>query len=162
MATTNLSAYNFEAVPSTEDMRFGIVVSEWNYAITGKLLEGAVETLKKHGVSDEDIEVYHVPGSFELTFAANQLVMNGEVNGVIVLGCVIKGETPHFDYVCSGVTQGIAQLNAIENIPVIFGLLTTNTLEQAEARSGGALGNKGCECAIAAIKMIDFAWKFEE
>ena len=161
MATTNLSDYNFNTVPDTKDMRFGIVVSEWNFEITGKLLEGAVNTLKKHGVSEEDIIVKTVPGSFELTFAANQMTEYEEVDAVIVLGCVIKGETPHFDYVCMGVTQGITELNANGSIPVIFGLLTTNTLEQAQDRSGGKLGNKGDECAITAIKMIDFAWSYE-
>lgn len=163
MATAyqNLSEYDFNSVPDAKEMKFGIAVSEWNFKITGALLKGAVETLKKHGAKEENIFVKTVPGSFELTFAANQMTEYYDVDAVIVLGCVIKGETPHFDYVCMGVTQGITDLNASGDIPVIYGLLTTNTMEQAEARSGGKLGNKGDECAITAIKMIDFACGFK-
>ncbi|MCD7898365.1 MAG: 6,7-dimethyl-8-ribityllumazine synthase [Bacteroides sp.] len=161
MATVNLSDYDFSSVPNAEEMKFGIIVSEWNFTITGKLLEGAVETLKKHGAKEENIQIKTVPGSFELTFAANQMVEYTEVDAVIVLGCVIKGETPHFDYVCMGVTQGITQINVTNDIPVIFGLLTTNDMQQAVDRSGGKLGNKGDECAVTAIKMVDFSWSFE-
>ena len=103
-----------------------------------------------------------VPGSFELTFGANQMMENSDVDAIIIIGCVIKGDTPHFDYVCMGVTQGIAQLNATGDIPVIYGLITTNTMEQAEDRAGGKLGNKGDECAITAIKMIDFVWSLNK
>jgi 6,7-dimethyl-8-ribityllumazine synthase len=158
----NLSEYDPAAVPNAEQMKFGIVVSEWNSQITGKLLDGAVETLKKHGAKPENILVKAVPGSFELTYGANQLLEYCELDAVIVLGCVIKGETPHFDYVCMGVTQGVTQLNAISDIPVIYGLITALTMEQAEDRSGGKLGNKGDECAITAIKMIDFAWSLNK
>ena len=163
MATAyhNLSDYDFNSVPSAEKMKIGIVVSEWNYNITGALLKGALETLKKHGAKEENILVRTVPGSFELTFAASQLLKCTEVDAVIVLGCVVRGDTPHFDYVCMGVTQGIAQLNAEGNAPVIFGLITTDTMEQAEERSGGKLGNKGDECAICAIKMVDFVWSLK-
>ncbi len=159
MATAyhNLSDYDFSSVPSATQMKFGIVVSEWNYNITGALLRGAVETLKKHGAKDENILVKTVPGSFELTFGAAQFVKQTDVDAVIAIGCVVRGDTPHFDYVCMGATQGIAQLNAESDIPVIYGLITTNTMEQAEDRAGGKLGNKGDECAITAIKMIDFA-----
>lgn len=158
MATAyhNLSDYDFNSVPDASDMRFGIVVSEWNDRITGALLEGAVRTLKKHGAKDEHIKVFTVPGSFELTYGSAQLVKSGKVDAVIALGCVIRGETPHFDYVCGGATQGITQLNATQDIPVIYGLVTTNDMQQAEDRAGGKLGNKGDECAVAAIKMIDF------
>ena len=164
MATAyhNLSDYDFNSVPSAEKMKIGIVVSEWNYNITGALLKGALETLKKHGAKEENILVRTVPGSFELTFAASQLLKCTEVDAVIVLGCVVRGDTPHFDYVCMGVTQGIAQLNAEGNAPVIFGLITTDTMEQAEERSGGKLGNKGDECAICAIKMVDFVWSLKK
>ena len=164
MATVyhNLSEYDFNSVPDAKDMKFGIVVSEWNYNITGALLRGAVETLKKHGAKEENILVKTVPGSFELTFGANQLIAYSEVDAVIALGCVVRGDTPHFDYVCMGVTQGVTQLNATGNVPVIFGLLTTNTMQQAEERSGGRLGNKGDECAIAAIKMVDFYWNLKK
>ena len=164
MATAyhNLSDYDFKSVPDASNMKFGIVVSEWNHNITGALLKGAVETLEKHGAKDENILVKTVPGSFELTFGANQLLEYTEVDAVIVLGCVVRGDTPHFDYVCMGVTQGVTELNANSDKPVIFGLITTNTMEQAEERAGGKLGNKGDECAITAIKMIDFAWGFQK
>ena len=172
MATAyhNLSEYDFNSVPNAANMKFGIVVSEWNYNITGALLQGAVETLKKHGAKEENIIVKTVPGSFELTFGANQMIEYTEVDAVIALGCVVRGDTPHFDYVCMGATdyvcmgatQGIAQLNANGDVPVIYGLITTNTMEQAEDRAGGKLGNKGDECAITAIKMIDFAWSLQK
>lgn len=164
MATAyhNLSDYDLNSVPSAEDMAFGIVVSEWNSEITGALLKGAVETLKKHGAKEENILIKTVPGSFELTFGANQIMENCDVDAVIILGCVIKGDTPHFDYVCMGVTQGITQLNVTGDIPVIYGLITTNNMQQAIDRSGGKLGNKGDECAITAIKMIDFAWSLNK
>ncbi len=164
MATAyhNLSEYDFDSVPSAENMKFGIVVSEWNYNITGALLKGAVETLKKHGAKDENILVKTVPGSFELTFGASQLIKYAGVDAVIALGCVVKGDTPHFDYVCMGATEGITRLNATTDTPVIYGLITTNNMAQAEDRSGGKLGNKGDECAVAAIKMIDFAWSLKK
>ncbi len=161
MATANLSQYNPETVPSAEKMKFGIVVSEWNEEITGSLLEGALNTLKKHGALEENILVKTVPGSFELTFGASQLMGYTDVDAVIALGCVIQGETPHFDYVCSGVTQGLTQMNIESDIPVIFGLLTTLDMQQAKDRSGGKLGNKGDECAITAIKMIDYSWSLK-
>lgn len=164
MATAyhNLSDYDFNSVPNAEKMKFGIVVSEWNYNITGALMEGAINTLKKHGAKEENIHVKFVPGSFELVFASSQFIAQGEVDAIIAIGCVVRGDTPHFDYVCMGATQGIAQLNATGNIPVIYGLITTNTMEQAEDRAGGKLGNKGDECAVTAIKMIDFACSFKK
>ncbi len=164
MATAyhNLSSYDPTTVADATEMKFGIVVSEWNHNITGALLQGAYDTLVKHGAKPENIIIKYVPGSFELTYGANQLIENCDIDAVIALGCVVKGDTPHFDYVCMGVTQGITQLNATGDVPVIFGLLTTNTMEQAEARSGGVLGNKGDECAITAIKMIDFAWSLNK
>ena len=158
MATAfhNLSDYDPQSVPDASAMRFGIVVSEWNAHITGALLEGAVNTLKKHGAKEENILVQTVPGSFELTFGSAQLIKSGKVDAVIALGCVVRGDTPHFDYVCAGATQGIAHLNATTDTPVIYGLITTNYMQQAEDRAGGVLGNKGDECAITAIKMLDF------
>ena len=158
----NLSDYDFHSVPDAGKMKFGIVVSECNFNITGALLEGALSTLKKHGAKDGNILVQTVPGSFELTFGASQMMQYSNVDAVIALGCVVRGDTPHFDYVCAGTTQGIAQLNANGRIPVIYGLLTTNTMQQAEDRAGGRLGNKGDECAITAIKMIDFAWSLKK
>lgn len=158
MATAyhNLSSYNAETVPNGEDMRIGIVVSEWNDKITNALLDGACKTLVKHGVKKENIIIDYVPGSFELIFGSKHLVENKEIDAVIAFGCVVRGDTPHFDYVCSGVTQGIADMNIRYDIPFIFGLLTTDTMRQAEDRAGGIHGNKGDECAITAIKMIDF------
>ena len=158
MATAfqNLSSYNPETVPNGSDMKIGIVVSEWNETVTSKLLEGTLKTLVKHGVKEENIITDFVPGSFELIFGSKHLVENKEIDAVIALGCVVRGDTPHFDYVCSGVTQGIADMNIRYDIPFIFGLLTTDTMQQAEDRAGGRHGNKGDECAITALKMVDF------
>ncbi|MGE5420256.1 MAG: 6,7-dimethyl-8-ribityllumazine synthase [Chloroflexota bacterium] len=153
MSTTNLSQYDPSAVPNANKMRFGIVVADWNQEITWSLLQGAVNTLKKHGVTDKNLVVKHVPGSFELTVGAQFIAEYDDVDAVICLGCVIQGETPHFTYICQGVTQGITQLNIEYNIPFIFGVLTVNNKEQATERSGGKLGNKGDEAAITAIKM---------
>lgn len=137
-------------------MCFGIVVAEWNPEITGALLEGCVSTLERHGALNENIHVKRVPGSFELIYGARQMTLNDGYDAVIILGSVIRGETPHFDYICLGVTEGIARLNATGNIPVVYGLLTTDNMEQARERAGGKLGNKGDECAIVAIKMAKF------
>lgn len=158
MATAlhHLSDYDPTKVPDASNMCIGIVVSEWNPEITGALLDGAVKTLEKHGCLPENIHVKTVPGSFELVYGAQQMTKNDGFDAVIVLGSVIRGETPHFDYICEGVTYGIASLNANQNIPVIYGLLTTDNLEQAQDRSGGKLGNKGDECAVDAIKMAKF------
>ena len=164
MATAyqNLSSYDFNSVPNASGMRLGIVVSEWNKAITEKLLEGVCNTLEKHGVANDNIHVFRVPGSFELTFGAQQVAKYSEVDAVIILGCVVKGDTPHVDYVCEGVTEGVSTLNATQDIPVIFGLLTTDNMQQAEDRAGGKHGNKGDESAITAIKMIDFICKLKK
>lgn len=158
MATAqhNLSVYDIEKIPDASNMCFGIVVAEWNHEITGALLDGAVSTLKKHGALPENIHVKTVPGSFELVYGAHQMTLNGSYDAIIILGSVIRGETPHFDYICQGVTYGIARLNAKSEIPVIYGLLTTDNLQQAKDRSGGKYGNKGDECAIDAIKMAKF------
>ena len=161
MATTNLSAYDSSSVPSASNMHFAIVVSEWNNNITFALRDGAIDALTKHGAKSENIQVLYVPGSFELTFASKYLQQLHKHDGnyaVIALGSVVRGGTPHFDYVCQGTTNGIAALNADadSHIPVIFGLLTTDDMKQAEDRAGGSLGNKGVECAITAIKMLNF------
>ncbi len=152
----NLSDYDFRSVPSAKGMRFGIVVSEWNNKVTGALLQGAYNTLQKHGAQEEDILVHTVPGSFELVFASSQMMKSGRVDAVIAIGCVIRGDTPHFDYICQGTTHGLSELNLRGDVPVIYGLLTCNTMEQAENRCGGILGNKGDECAVTAIKMVEF------
>ncbi|MDR2470389.1 MAG: 6,7-dimethyl-8-ribityllumazine synthase [Tannerella sp.] len=164
MATAyqHLSEYDFDRVPDASAMRFGIVVSEWNQAITERLLEGACNTLERHGVAPEHIRVERVPGSFELTFGARQMAVLRAPDAVIVLGCVIRGDTPHFDYVCAGVTQGVTSLNLQSNIPFIFGILTTDNLQQSEERAGGRYGNKGCEAAVTAIKMVDYVWRLRK
>ena len=153
MSTTNLSQYDPESIPNAHKMRFGIVVSDWNKDITWSLLEGALNTLKKHGVTEKNIIVKHVPGSFELTIGAQFIAEYDDVDAVICLGCVIQGETPHFTYICQGVTQGITQLNIEYNIPFIYGVLTVNNKEQAVERSGGKHGNNGDEAAVTAIRM---------
>ena len=158
MATAlhHLSDYDPANVPDASNMCFGIVVSEWNSEITDALLKGAVDTLEKHGTLPENIHIRRVPGSFELIYGAQQMCKNDGFDAVIILGSVIRGETPHFDYICQGVTYGISHLNVVQNIPVIYGLLTTDTLEQAKNRCGGSFGSKGDECAIDAIKMAKF------
>ncbi len=162
MSTTNLSVYDSESVPDAGKMRIGIVVSDWNRVITWSLLDGAVNTLKKHGATDKNIVVKHVPGSFELTLGAQFLAEYDDFDAVICLGCVIQGETPHFTYICQGVTQGITQLNLEYNIPFIFGVLTTLNQQQATDRAGGKHGNKGDEAAITAIKMAALQKEIEK
>lgn len=157
----NLSEYDLNSVPSAQGMRFGIVVSEWNNNITGVLLQGAYDTLTKHGANEEEITVMTVPGSFELVFGASQMVKSGKMDAVIAIGCVVRGDTPHFDYICEGTTQGLASLNERFDVPVIYGLLTCNNMEQAQDRAGGTLGNKGDECAVTAIKMVDYYRKIK-
>lgn len=157
MATTlkNLSKYDIESIPDASQMRFGIVVAEWNSEITMALLNGVNETLLKLGCSEENIRIQFVPGTFELTFAAKHLATTNNLDAIIVIGCVIRGETPHFDYICQGVTQGVTLLNIEYPLPFIYGVLTTNDLQQAKDRCGGKHGNKGVEAAVTAIKMAD-------
>jgi 6,7-dimethyl-8-ribityllumazine synthase len=162
MGTANLSSYDPESVPDAGKMRFGIVVSDWNSDITSSLLKGAEKTLKKHGVPAKEIIVKHVPGSFELTLGAQFIAEYDDVDGIICLGCVIRGETPHFNYICQSVTQGITQLNLDYNIPFIFGVLTTENRQQALERAGGILGNKGDEAAITAIKIAALQREMEQ
>ena len=164
----NLSDYDPTTLPPetvVRRKRFAIAVADWNSDITYPLLEGAVEALKSNGATK--IDVVHVPGAFELTYAANRLQASGKYHAVIIIGCVIRGDTPHFDYICSGVTQGASYLNAREMdpwgdrsllnskglAPVIFGVLTVENKQQALERAGGALGNKGVEAGITAIRM---------
>ncbi len=154
MATADLSQYHSEDIPAADRMRFGIVVSEWNRDITSALAEGAVYTLKKHGVREANILVKYVPGSFELPLGALFFAEMEDVDAVLLLGCVIQGETRHFDYICEGVTKGTVDLNLKYNKPFVFGVLTTDNLQQAKDRAGGKHGNKGDEAAITAIKMV--------
>jgi 6,7-dimethyl-8-ribityllumazine synthase len=159
----NLSDYDPEKVPDASGMRFGIVVSEWNTEITTALLNGAYNTLLKHGTKEENIEVHFVPGAFELTFGAKLLAeTNQKLDAVIGLGCIIKGETPHFDFISQGVTQGFVDLNIKYGIPFIFGVLTNDTMQQSIDRAGGIHGNKGDEAAITAIKMAQYALNLQK
>jgi len=154
MATKNknLSDYDKTTIPNASNFRFGIVVSEWNKSITESLFKGAFDALVDNGAIPSNIIRWDVPGSFELIYGCKKM-QEQMVNAVIAIGSVIQGETKHFDFVCQGVTQGIKDLNVTRETPVIFCVLTDNTSEQAEARSGGKHGNKGTEAAIAAIKM---------
>jgi 6,7-dimethyl-8-ribityllumazine synthase len=156
MATENknLSDYDKNTIPNAKDFRFGIVVSEWNDTITEGLFQGAYYTLIENGVLPKNIIRWNVPGSFELIYGSKKM-QEQMVNAVIAIGSVIQGETKHFDFVCEGVTQGIKDLNVLHETPVIFCVLTDNTMQQAIDRSGGKHGNKGTEAAIAAIKMAD-------
>lgn len=155
MATNHKNLSIFEIEPSSaQDMKFGIVVSEWNWEITGALLEGAISTLRRYGCPEDQIIIKTVPGTFELSLGAQFFAEYSDVDAVVVLGCVIQGETRHFDYVCDGVTRGVTDLMLTWNMPVAFGVLTTNDLQQAKDRAGGKHGNKGDEAAATAIKMV--------
>jgi len=154
----NLSAYDKATIPNAKDFRFGIVVSEWNDEITNGLWQGAFDALLDCGAQKENIVRWNVPGAFELTYGAARMSKSiyadsGMLDAIIVIGCVIQGQTKHFDFVCEGVTQGIKDLNMKGDIPVIFCVLTDNTKQQSLDRSGGVHGNKGTEAGIAAIKM---------
>ena len=152
-ANKNLSAYDKATIPNAKDFRFGIVVSEWNDEITEGLFNGAYEALVDCGALEENITRWNVPGSFELTYGAKRMLETKDPDCVIVIGSVIRGETMHFDFVCQGVTQGVKDLNVLYDAPVIFCVLTDDTMQQSLDRSGGKHGNKGTEAAIAAIKM---------
>ena len=153
MASTDLSAFDKAAIPNACSFRFGIVVSEWNSEITHNLKKAAIETLLDCGAKEEHIVSWNVPGSFELVYGCKKMIETQSLDAVLAIGNVIQGETKHFDFVCEGVTQGIIDLNVAYDTPVIFCVLTDHTLQQSIDRSGGKLGNKGVECAIAAIKM---------
>ena len=152
-ANKNLSNYDKNTIPSAINFRFGIVVSEWNPAITEGLFSGAESALLDCGALPENIIRWDVPGSFELVYGAKKMIETQNVAAVISIGCVIKGETMHFEFVCEGVTQGVKDLNIKYDVPVIFCLLTDNNEQQSIDRSGGIHGNKGTEAAIAALKM---------
>ena len=141
-------------MPDAAAFKFGIVYSEWNHEITNALKEGALHTLLQHGALQENIIIKEVPGSFELTLGAQYLAEFTEVDAIICLGCVIQGETRHFDFICDAVAKGITDLNIKFNLPVIFGVLTPDNQQQASDRAGGKHGNKGDEAAITAIKML--------
>ena len=153
-ALKNLSEYNSDNLIHINGKRFGLVVAEWNKELTDTLSQGAIDTLFKHGAKPENIKKITVPGSFELTLGAQLLAQNNEIDAVICLGVVIKGETKHDDYICHAVAHGITQVGLKFNKPVIFGLVTTNNEQQAWDRAGGKHGNKGVEAAVAAIHML--------
>lgn len=150
----NLSDFNHTEIPSGKGMRIAVLVSEWNIEVTGALRDGTVKTLLENGVAEEDILLNYVPGSFELTTGAQFLCEDKTVDAVICTGCVVKGETKHFDFICDAVAQGITNVSIKYNKPVIFGVLTPNTQQQALDRAGGKHGNKGDEAAVTAIKMV--------
>lgn len=145
-------------LPHVDGLTVGIVCAEWNDQITGALLQGAIDLFAREGY--EDITVTHVPGTVELTFGAAQMARSGRYDAIIMIGCVIRGGTPHFDYVCDSATQGCTHLNATQDVPIIFCVLTCDNMQQALDRAGGALCNKGTEAAEAAIKMAHFARHF--
>ncbi len=155
-AHKNLSVYNTSGIPDISDKRFAIIVAEWNEEITGGLRDGAIATLLKHGAKEENIIITNVPGSFELSFGAQVFAQKEDIDAVIAIGCVIQGETKHNDYINHAVAQGLTNVSLKYNKPVIFGVLTPNTYEQALERSGGKHGNKGDEAAITAVKMLGF------
>ena len=150
----NLSSIELPEISVLKNAKIGIVTSEWNHDITFVLLEGCTATLKEYGCSDDDILSIYVPGAFELPTGAKLLLSNNKLDAVICLGCVIKGETKHDEYICNAVSVGIMSLSIASGKPVIFGLLTPNDIQQAKDRSGGIHGNKGVEAAISAVKMI--------
>lgn len=149
-------------LPKVENMRVAIVAAEWNGNVTSRLAEGAMAVFKEQGFADDQVDRFDVPGAVELTFAASQLIEASLYDAVIVFGCVIRGGTPHFDYVCQSVTQGVTSLNADCDIPVIFGVLTVDTEQDALDRCGGPFGHKGREAAEAAIKMVAFTRRVKD
>lgn len=157
MATTNLSQYDKSGLPDAANLRFGLVVSQWNSDITENLFLGAKTTLLDCGAKEQNIQRLDVPGSFELIYGAKQLLEQHNFDAVIAIGCVIQGATKHFDFVCDAVSQGIKDLNIKYASPTIFCVLTDTTKEQSIERSGGKLGNKGVECAVAALKMTNLS-----
>lgn len=158
----DLSKTEGSKVPSAKGMRFAIVYSEWNYAITGALKNGAYNTLVKNGADKKDIMIHSVPGSFELSLGGQLLAKKKKIDAVICLGCVIQGETRHFDFICDAVAKGITDVSLKYSKPVIFGVLTPDTMQQAKDRAGGKHGNKGDEAAITAIKMVHLQKAFED
>jgi 6,7-dimethyl-8-ribityllumazine synthase len=156
----NLSTVEGSKIPDAKPFKFGIVCSEWNHEITYALKEGAVKTLLENGALKENITVREVPGSFELTLGAQYMAEFTNVDAIICLGCVIQGETRHFDFICDAVAHGITNLNIKYNKPVIFGVLTPDTHQQAADRAGGKHGNKGDEAAVTAIKMLSLRKTF--
>lgn len=157
----NLSVFEGTEISNAEEMKFGIVWAEWNHEITHSLMKGAYDTLIKHGAKADNIVVKTVPGAFELTLGGQYLAEYSQVDAVICIGCVIQGDTKHFDFICDAVAKGITNLNLKYNMPFIFGVLTPNTQQQAIDRAGGIHGNKGDEAAVTAIKMLGMRKSFD-
>lgn len=153
-ADKNLSEFLAKNLPDVSEKKFAIVVSEWNQDVTDALYEGAYNTLLNYGAKAQNIVRAEVPGSFELSLGAQKMAQKAEIDAVICLGCVIQGETKHFDFICHAVAQGITNVSLKYDKPVIFGVLTPNNQDQALARAGGIHGNKGDEAAFTAIKML--------
>ncbi|AMW23691.1 6,7-dimethyl-8-ribityllumazine synthase [Staphylococcus sp. EG-SA-6] len=151
---------NFEGKLVGTDLKVAIVVSRFNDFITNRLLDGAKDTLVRHGVEDSNIDVAYVPGAFEIPLVSKKLAQKGEYDAVITLGCVIRGATSHYDYVCNEVAKGVSKANDVSDIPVIFGVLTTESIEQAVERAGTKAGNKGAEAAVSAIEMANLLKQF--
>lgn len=152
----NLSSYDPSSVPSGKSLKIGIVCSEWNQQITNALLQGAIDTLLQYEVEEKDIVLNYVPGTYELPMGAQKQLLNKGVDGVIALGCVIQGETPHFDFICDATANGLMDVGLKSDKPCIFGVITTLNLEQAVDRAGGKHGNKGVEAAVTLLKMLNF------
>jgi 6,7-dimethyl-8-ribityllumazine synthase len=161
-ADKNLSSFDKTTIPDASSYHFGIVVAQWNEKITEALYEGAFSALKECGADAENITRLNVPGSFELTSGAKFLAENKKVDAIICLGCVIQGETRHFEFICNAVSQGLTLLAVRYSMPFIFGVLTTDNQKQAEERTGGKYGNKGIEAAITAIKMAALKNQFKK
>lgn len=151
---------NFEGKLVGTDLKVAIVVSRFNDFITNRLLDGAKDTLVRHGVEDSNIDVAYVPGAFEIPLVSKKLAQKGEYDAVITLGCVIRGATSHYDYVCNEVAKGVSKANDVSDIPVIFGVLTTESIEQAVERAGTKAGNKGAEAVVSAIEMANLLKQF--
>src|SRR5690606_40167634 len=155
-SSKNLSQHSEKNIQDVSDKNFAVIVSEWNDEVTESLYNGAVETLLNYGVKKDNIYRKNVPGAFELSLGAQWMAQNSEIDAIICLGCVIQGETRHFDFICEAVAQGLTTVGLKFSKPVIFGVLTPNTQQQALDRAGGRHGNKGDEAAITAIKMLGF------
>jgi 6,7-dimethyl-8-ribityllumazine synthase len=150
---------HFEGYLNGEGLRIGIVVGRFNEFITSKLLSGAEDALKRHGVKEDDVSIAWVPGAFEIPLVAKRMALSGKYDAIITLGTVIRGATPHFDYVCSEAAKGVSRASDQSDIPVIFGVLTTDSIEQAIERAGTKAGNKGWESAAGAIEMANLMKK---
>lgn len=153
---TNLSDYDPKAIPNGKKYRIGVIAAEWNPTVTDAMLKGAVDTLRENGVKEENLMVKRVPGTFELSSAADMMLHYEDMDAVICIGCVIQGETRHFEFICQAVAQGITNVALKHERPVIFSVLTTNSMEQALDRAGGKHGNKGVEGAVTALKMCEY------